>query len=147
MKQYETSHLIKYEDLNHHGTLFAVRAAGWFVEAAFVAAGCACGTTEGIVCRNLHQMSFRRPVKKGTILRFLARVVFTGKSSFMVMVRAVDALEDTVCIEGMVTFVATDGRGGKREHHICLDEPCDDEELRQRRWAERIRAQETGTAS
>ena len=40
MKQYETSHLVKQEDLNHHGTLFAARAAAWFVEAAFVAAGC-----------------------------------------------------------------------------------------------------------
>ena len=90
MKQYETFHLIKGEDLNHHGTLFAARAAAWFVEAGFVAAGCVCGTTDGIVCRNLHQMSFQRPVKIGTILRFLARVVYTGKSSFMVAVTAVD---------------------------------------------------------
>ena len=144
MKQYETFHLIKGEDLNHHGTLFAARAAAWFVEAGFVAAGCVCGTTDGIVCRNLHQMSFQRPVKIGTILRFLARVVYTGKSSFMVAVTAVDTLQEAVCIEGMITFVSTDGRGNKTEHHICLDACAEEEEVRQRRWAEEIRRQGMG---
>ncbi|MEL7655970.1 MAG: acyl-CoA thioesterase, partial [Bacillota bacterium] len=38
MKYYQISHLVKSEDLNHHGTLFAGRSAEWLVEAAFVAA-------------------------------------------------------------------------------------------------------------
>lgn len=142
MKQYETSHLVKEEDLNHHGTLFAARAASWFVEAAFVAAGCACGTSEGIVCRNLHTMSFQKPVQKGTILRFLSRVVYAGRSSFMVAVTAVDALREETYIEGMITFVTIDGQtGGKREHSICLDAPEDAYEQQQRERAERIRKQ------
>lgn len=33
MKKYYTTHLVKSEDLNHHGTLFAARTASWFVEA------------------------------------------------------------------------------------------------------------------
>ena len=128
MKQYETSHLVKQEDLNHHGTLFAARAAAWFVEAAFVAAGCACGTTEGIVCRNINDMSFRRPVQKGTILKFLAKVVYAGKSSFQVAVTAVDALEEKTYIEGKITFVTIDEDGNKREHHMVLDEPESEQE-------------------
>ena len=128
MKQYETTHLVAQADLNHHGTLFAARAAGWFVEAAFVAAGCACGTTEGIVCRNLHEMSFYKPVQKGTILRFLARVVYAGKSSFMVAVSAVNALTQETHIEGMITFVTVDGQGGKRAHNMILDEAEDEAE-------------------
>ena len=40
MKIYETLHLVKGEDLNHHGTLFAARAAAWLVEAGFAAAAC-----------------------------------------------------------------------------------------------------------
>lgn len=128
MKQYETSHLVKQEDLNHHGTLFAARAAAWFVEAAFVAAGCVCETTEGIVCRNINDMSFRRPVQKGTILKFLARVVYAGKSSFKVEVTAVDALSGQTYIEGGITFVTIDENGCKREHHIVLDEPEDEAE-------------------
>ncbi len=122
MKQYETSHLVKQEDLNHHGTLFAARAAAWFVEAAFVAAGCVCETTEGIVCRNINDMSFCRPVQKGTILKFLAKVVYAGKSSFQVAVTAVDALSGQIYIEGKITFVTIDENGCKREHHIVLDE-------------------------
>lgn len=141
MKQYETTHLVAQADLNHHGTLFAARAAGWFVEAAFVAAGCACGTTEGIVCRNLHGMSFQKPVQKGTMLRFLARIVYAGKSSFMVAVTAVDALTGQTHIEGMITFVTVDAQGGKRAHGIALDEAEDETESRQREDAERIRAQ------
>ena len=34
----DTSRLVKSEDLNHHGTLFAGRTAEWFVEAGFVSA-------------------------------------------------------------------------------------------------------------
>src|SRR5665254_21309 len=38
MKEYNVSHLVKSEDLNHHGTLYAWRSAEWLVEGAFVAA-------------------------------------------------------------------------------------------------------------
>ncbi len=31
-------HLVKSEDLNHHGTLYAGRTAEWFVETGFVSA-------------------------------------------------------------------------------------------------------------
>lgn len=141
MKQYETTHLVAQADLNHHGTLFAARAAGWFVEAAFVAAGCACKTTEGIVCRNLHGMSFQKPVQKGTILRFLARIVYAGKSSFMVAVTAIDALTGQKHIEGMITFVTVDGQGEKQDHNIVLDEPEEETERQQREQAEIIRKQ------
>ncbi len=139
MKEYESLHLVKQEDLNHHGTLFAARAAAWLVESAFAAAGCVCGTTEGIVCRNLHDMSFKRPVQKGTILRFQARVVYAGTSSFMVTVEASDALIGGLYIEGTVTFVTIDEAGRKRAHHIALDEAGDDRELRQREYAEALR--------
>lgn len=135
MKQYETSHLVTQEDLNHHGTLFAARGAAWFVEAAFVAAGCVCKTTEGIVCRSMHEMSFKRPVAKGTILKFLARVVYAGTSSFRVWVSAHDALSGEVCIEGAITFVTIDENGRKRAHHIVLDEPEDETEEKQREIA------------
>ncbi len=135
MKQYETSHLVKGEDLNHHGTLFAARAAGWLVEAAFVAAGCTCGTSEGIVCRNLHHMSFRKPVHKGAIVRFAARIVYVGKSSFTVMVTGADAMDGECRMEGMITFVTIDGAGGKRAHGICLDAAADEYERQQRERA------------
>ena len=38
MKTFVTHRLVKGEDLNHHGTLFAGRSAEWFVESGFIAA-------------------------------------------------------------------------------------------------------------
>ncbi len=140
MKKYETSHLVKGEDLNHHGTLFAARAAAWFVETAFVAASCTYGKNE-IVCLNLNNMSFKRPVKPGTILKFEARVVLAGKTSFVVAVSAADAFGGEKAIEGMVTFVTVDEQTGKKvEHHIVLDETEDDDEVRQRKAAEALKS-------
>lgn len=139
MKVYETSHLVKGEDLNHHGTLFAARAAAWLVEAAFAAAGCAYGKNE-LVCRNLHQMSFTKPVQPGTILKFSSRVAAAGKTSFMVAVTAADAFSGQQAFEGMITFVTVDEQTGKKkEHGIVLDEAADEEEQRIREAAEKIR--------
>ncbi len=139
MKQYETTHLVAGEDLNHHGTLFAARAAAWFVEAAFVAASCTYGKNE-IVCLNLQKMSFKRPVQPGTILKFSARVVLTGKTSFIVAVSASDALHGEKAIDGMITFVTVDEQTGKKvEHHLVLDESEDEEEIQQRAEAEKLK--------
>ena len=38
IKSFSTYHLVKSEDLNHHGTLYAGRSAEWFVEAGFIPA-------------------------------------------------------------------------------------------------------------
>ena len=145
MRQYETSHLIKSEDLNHHGTLFAARAAAWFVEAAFVAAGCACNTSAGIVCRNLHNLSFQKPVQKGAILRLQARVAAVGQSSFMVVVRGTDALTEELYVEGAVTFVTIYSEtGSRRPHQIVLDEAEDEQETEQRMRANQLKEQAMG---
>ena len=69
MKTYETHHLVKGEDLNHHGTLFAARAAAWLVEAGFATAACEHGNPDEIVMRNLQTMSFSKPVKKGSVVK------------------------------------------------------------------------------
>ena len=139
MKKYGTSHLVTGADLNHHGTLFAARAAAWFVEAAFVAASCTYGKNE-IVCLNIQNMSFKRPVKPGTILNFEARVVLAGKTSFIVAVSAADALSGEKAIDGMLTFVTVDEQTGKKvEHNIVLDEPEDEAEIQQRAAAEALK--------
>lgn len=140
MKVYETLHLVKGEDLNHHGTLFAARAAAWFVEAAFAAAACAKGDTEGIVCRNLHSMSFTQPIQKGSVVKLKSRVVYVGKTSLMVAVEFVDAMSGAKAVEGFVTFVTIEEQGGKKkEHGIVLDEPQDEEEKALRERARGVR--------
>lgn len=140
MKEYETFHLVKGEDLNHHGTLFAARAAAWLVEAGFVAAACEHGNNEEVVLRNLHNMSFSKPVQKGTIVKFVSRVVYAGSTSLMVSVLAKDAMSGATAVEGYITFVTIeDGTGQKKVHGILLDDTEDVEELRQRQQAQTIR--------
>ena len=128
MKVYETLHLVKGEDLNHHGTLFAARAAAWLVEAGFAAAACEHGDTNEIVLRNLQNMSFSKPVKKGTVVRFESRVVYAGSTSLMVAVTAKDAMTEEQAIEGFITFVTIDKETGKKKQHsVMLDEVVPDE--------------------
>ncbi len=144
MKEYETHHLIKGEDLNHHGTLFAARAAAWLVEAAFSAAACECGTADGIVCRNLHDMEFTRPLEKGKVAVFKSRVAYAGKTSLTVSVEAVDAVTGLGAVTGFVTFVTLEESSGrKREHGIVLDEAGDEREAGLRAKALEVRRRNT----
>lgn len=142
MKVYETHHLVKGEDLNHHGTLYAARAAAWFVEAAFAAVACTQGSAEGIVCRNLHNMSFSKPVSKGSVVDISSRVVYVGETSLMVAVEVVDAMSGEKAVDGFVTFVTIEqGSGRKKAHGIVLDEPQDEAESKLRRRALEIRGE------
>lgn len=140
MKEYETLHLVKGEDLNHHGTLFAARGAAWLVESAFAAAACELKSSQGLVCRNLHDMNFVKPVKPGSLVRFASRVVCVGRTSFMVAVQGEDVLAECMAMEGFVTFVTVEeGSGGKQEHGLVLDEAADEAEAELRRRALALR--------
>lgn len=136
MKQYESIHLVKGEDLNHHGTLFAARAASWFVEAGFAAAALEHGRPEEIVLRNLQNMSFSVPVEKGAVVAFRSRVSYAGRTSLVVHIEAADAVTGVKAVEGFITFVTIDeGTRVKKEHGVALDETDDVKELRERQQA------------
>lgn len=66
MKRYRTSHLIKSEDLNHHGTLYAGRSTEWLVESAFIAAAATHGDPEEILCLNVHGFVFEARSKRAS---------------------------------------------------------------------------------
>lgn len=139
MREYTTLHLVKQEDLNHHGTLFAARAAAWVVEAGFATAACEHGNTDDIVLRNLQNMSFFKPVKPGTVVNFAGKVVYVGKSSMIVAVTAKDGVSGEAAIEAFITFVTIDKEnGGKKCHGLSLDETTDAEELLLREKAEKL---------
>lgn len=140
MKEYEALHLVKSEDLNHHGTLFAARGAAWMIEAGFTTAACEHGNTDEVVLRNINNVSYSKPVQKGSIVKFTSRVVYAGSTSIVVCVMGKNALNDEVAIEGYLTFVTIDAAtAGKKEHGILLDETTDAEELRQRERALTLR--------
>ena len=83
MKYYTISHLIKSEDLNHHGTLFAGRSAEWLVEAAFVAAASQHGRPQDVLCVNIHGFTFKKPVEKGRMVLLWMRHLIRKRRKFV----------------------------------------------------------------
>ncbi len=139
MEKYYSMHLVKSEDLNHHGTLFAARTASWLVEAAFIAAASTHGNSEEIVCRNIHGMQFKCPVNCGDIVKFSSRVVRAGKTSLTVFVDIESELYGIEPAKGYITFVVVSKHSGKKiEHGLTLDEPEDEKERLERDGAEAL---------
>lgn len=126
-KPITTSRLIKSEELNHHGTLFAGRLAEWFVEASFSAAAIAVKNADQIVCLKLHGLTFKKPANKGDLLQLTSQVVAHGNTSITVYCQAKSGITDEFFLDGFVTFVSVDDQGKKLPHH--LDYKYDTEEL------------------
>lgn len=110
-----THHLVKSEDLNHHGTLYAGRSAEWFVEAGFIAAARFI-RPEHIVCLKIHGMTFNRPVHKGEIASFESKVVLTGTSRLVTLIEM--KVEDHTVVRGYITFINVDLDGKAIPHGI-----------------------------
>ena len=139
MRYYQISHLVKSEDLNHHGTLFAGRSAEWLVEAAFVAAASQHGRPQDVLCVNIHGFTFKKPVQKGDIITFFSKVAKVGKTSITVYVKAVSEIHKSTHVDGFLTFVCVDpNTEGKCLHGIVLGDPEDEEEIDIRERAARL---------
>jgi len=119
-KSFSTYHLIKSEDLNHHGTLFAGRSAEWFVEAGFVAAANLVDARD-IICLKIHGMQFSKPMKLGQIACYSSKIVYTGKSSLVCNVK-VCAVQDreVELMDGFLTFVHVDSNHRPKAHGITI---------------------------
>lgn len=127
VKTFIIHHLVKGADLNHHGTLYAGRGAEWLVEAGFVAAS-SLTSTENTVCLKIHGMTFTRPVKKGSLLKYESRVVHAGKTSLTAYVRVTMAQTDEFVVDGFLTFIHVNEHGKPTPHGITI-EPISDEEV------------------
>jgi acyl-CoA hydrolase len=99
-----TTRLVKSEDLNHHGTLFAGRTAEWFVEAGFISVA-KLVNPQGIVCLKIHGMYFTRPARPGQILNFISKVVWTGRSSFVSHIQVTKDDMAEPFVSGFITFI------------------------------------------
>lgn len=139
MKYYKISHLVKSEDLNHHGTLFAGRSAEWLVEAAFVAAASQHGRPQDVLCINIHGFTFKKPVPKGDIITFHSKVAKVGNTSITVYVKAMSEIHGTTHVDGFLTFVCVEPESKeKMPHGIIMDEPADEEEKEIRERAKNL---------
>jgi acyl-CoA hydrolase len=112
-----TMRLVKSEDLNHHGTLFAGRTAEWFVESGFIAAASLINP-QNVVCLKIHGMFFTKPATSGDVLKFTSKVVFTGTTSITSYVHVEKKGESKSLVDGFVTFIHVDENTRPSPHHI-----------------------------
>lgn len=114
------SHLIKSEDLNHHGTLFAGRMAEWLVEASFIAAARLVGRPEDVVCVQIHGMSFDRAAARGDLIEIRADVAYLGTKSITVHAAVFVNERAEPAVSGLSTFVTVDREGTPYAHGLAL---------------------------
>ena len=138
LKKYKVNRLIKSEDLNHHGTLFAGRTAEWFVEASFIPASCSVSSPENIVCVNIHGMEFKNAVYKGDVVCFSSYIAYLGTTSIIVFTSVHSETRNIIPVEGFVSFVHVDLDGKKTPHNLILDPTTDEDELRIRETAKQL---------
>ncbi len=119
-----THHLVKSEDLNHHGTLYAGRTMEWFVEAGFIAAACWLQPAN-IVCHTIHSVTFTSPVQRGEIVELISRIVYTGTSSLTAHISC--TANGRAVLSGFILFIHVDMDGTKMPHGLVL-EPSNEEE-------------------
>ena len=129
VKRFATHRLVKSEDLNHHGTLFAGRSAEWFVEAGFVAAANMINPKE-LVCLKIHGMHFSQAVHAGTIICFESCIITTGRTSLKAYVKVTKAANpEHILVDGFLTFVHVDDEGRSKPHGLVItaDNPTDEQ--------------------
>ncbi len=119
-KMHSICRMVKSEDLNHHGTLFAGKTAMWVVEAGFIAAA-SLTHPENIVCINVHGMLFKKPVQNGQIIRLESKVVMAARTRLVSYVKVLDNISDLLCLDGFLTFVHVDLQGKPLPHGIVLE--------------------------
>lgn len=123
---YVTMRLVKSEDLNHHGTLFAGRTAEWFVESGFIAAAALLDPSH-VVCLKIHGMFFKKPARSGDVLRFSSKVVFTGRTSLSVYIHVEKNNDDDTFVDGFVTFIHVDNNTRPAPHNIEINPETDED--------------------
>lgn len=126
-KVHSTNHLVKSEDLNHHGTLYAGRCAEWTVEAGFIAVSYELDP-RNVVCLRLHRLEFIHPVKAGHIITMNSQIVRTGRSTLTVYIETRDSRDsDVVTSKAFISFCYVDENTKSRPHGLEFT-PSDDRE-------------------
>jgi acyl-CoA hydrolase len=115
-----TMRLVKSEDLNHHGTLFAGRTAEWFVESGFIAVASLLNP-QNVVCLKIHGMFFTKPAVSGDVLKFSSKVVYTGNSSITAYIHVENNGAAKPLVEGFVTFIHVDENTRPAPHNLVIN--------------------------
>lgn len=119
-QRFITNRLVKSEDLNHHGTLFAGRGCEWMVESGFIAAASLLDP-KSIVCVKVHGIHFKVPVKPGEIVCFESMIINTGRSSLTAYVSVISKGFTEPIVDGFITFVYVDENTKSKAHGIVIE--------------------------
>jgi acyl-CoA hydrolase len=119
LKAHIINHMVKGDDLNHHGTLFAGKTAMWFVEAGFIAAA-SLTSPQSIVCLNIHGMLFMKPILNGSIIRFESKIVLAGSTSLVSYIKVVDNSTEDLLLDGFITFIHVDKDARRIPHGVVI---------------------------
>ncbi len=139
------SKLVRPENLNHHGTLFAGVTSMWFVEAAFIEASRVYGDPSKIVCIKIHGMKFIRPGNNGDIIQIESVLAHVGKTSLTIYTKLYKRVSGEQIVDGFVTFVTVDENGKSMPHCINYQKPTDGEKLKLWNEVERLKQSDSQT--
>lgn len=138
------SKLVRPENLNHHGTLFAGVTSMWFVEGAFIEASRVYGDPSKIVCIKIHGMKFIRPGNNGDILQIESVLAHVGKTSLSIYTKIYKRISGEQIVDGFVTFVTVDEKGKSMPHGIKY-KPSGEEEQKLWNEVERLKQSDSQT--
>lgn len=120
-KEHSIDHLVKSEDLNHHGTLYAGRCSEWVVEAGFVAVAYELNP-KNIVCLRLHRLEFLNPVRAGHIITMRSQIVRTGKTTLTVYIEVSDCRNRSIITaKSYITFCYVDDNTKSQAHGLVFE--------------------------
>lgn len=136
LRTHNICRLVKSEDLNHHGTLFAGKTAMWFVESGFIAAA-SLTHPENIVCLNIHGMLFKKPIANGHVVRFESKVVLAGRTRLIAYVKVLGNRDEDFLLDGFISFIHVD-RQGKPFPHGVVVEAVDPDDLALQEQAKKL---------
>ncbi len=115
-------HLIRPEDLNHHGTMFAGQMSKWLVEAGLIAASRLTGKPEDIVCVQVNGLTFKKPLHNGDLIEIKSTIAFLGKTSITVFSAVYTNQNTTPAVSSMAAFVTVNKENKPYEHGFKLTE-------------------------
>jgi len=117
-----TLHIVKSEDLNHHGTLFAGQMAKWLIEAGLITASSLIGRPEDILCVKVHGLTFKKPINNGDLLEIKSRVAHFGQTSITIFSEVIRGQDGVQVVYHYITFVTVGKNNKPYKHGLTLSE-------------------------
>ena len=130
MNTITTHHLVRSEDLNHHNTLYAGRAADWFIEAGYMAVEQYLPSSN-VVCAKIEETAFFKSIHSGETVRIESEVVYASASRMVSHVATYVGEEQRA--EGYITFAHVGEDGHSKAHGITIEPESDEEKALQER--------------